>query len=178
MLIQNSFKIIELLPQELWQLSEVKNYLRISDDYDDNLITNLIDTAISSAENFIGLSLVNRRIEFRAKLQKQQQFVLKYQPIRTITEIFTEKDENKTVLNNEQYYFDTTHSSLHLLQPINTTTLVVHYISGFSSNNTPSTIKYGILLHVAEMYDREAALENSFSSAVRNLYLPYRQLKI
>ena len=178
MFSQNSFKIIEILPQELWQLNEVKNYLRTSDSYDDNLITNLIDTAISSAENFIGLSLINRRIEFRAKLHKQQQFVLKYQPIQEITEIFTEKDEEKTILNDEQYYFDTSHSSLHLLQPINAVTLVVHYISGFNNINTPSTIKHGILLHVAEMYDRETMLENSFSSAVRNLYLPYRQLKI
>ncbi|WP_316353510.1 head-tail connector protein [Candidatus Trichorickettsia mobilis] len=100
MLTQNSFKIIEILPQELWQLNEVKNYLRISDDYDDNLITNLIDTALVAAENFIGLSLINKHIEFRAKLQKQQQFVLKYQPIQKIEEIFTEKDEEKTVLNN------------------------------------------------------------------------------
>ena len=68
MFSQNSFKVIEILLQELWQLNEVKNYLIISDNYSDNLITYLIDTALSSAENFIGVSLINRRIEFRAKL--------------------------------------------------------------------------------------------------------------
>ena len=75
-------------------------------------------------------------------------------------EIFSEKDEDKTVLNNEKYYFDTCLSSLHLLLPINAETLVLHYISGFSSSNIPSTIKHGILLHVAEMYDREKMLES------------------
>jgi len=72
---------------EIWPLEEVKNYLRISHEYDDKLIANLTATAIDSAELFTGLSLHIKQVN--CKVTGVLDVVrLKYIPILEIGEIY------------------------------------------------------------------------------------------
>jgi len=54
----------------------------------------------------------------------------------------------------------------------------MEYIAGFDENNIPPSIKHGILLHIAEMYDRQEQTSDYIPIEIKNLYLPYRQLKL
>ncbi|WP_233418811.1 hypothetical protein [Rickettsia tamurae] len=45
---------------------------------------------------------------------------------------------------------------LTLNKALNNEELTVKYISGYDKNNIPHAIKHGIMLHIAEMYDRQA----------------------
>jgi len=79
--------VIELFPQKLWKLEAIKNYLRISHSYDDNLIENLINAAIIAAENFINLHLVLRNVHFICNVRNTQNFTLKYKPINKVKKL-------------------------------------------------------------------------------------------
>ena len=46
------YKILAIEKPEIWSLDEIKNYLRVTHDYDNNLITNLLNASIMMAENF------------------------------------------------------------------------------------------------------------------------------
>ena len=173
------FTIIESFPQKLWSLIEVKNYLRISHSYDDNLISSLIDAAIIAAENFTGLMLMLRSVNFICNSKNKQSFLLKYKPINKVGKITIEDDKKKQDLKDEEYYIDFDNYSLHLSKPLSMELLIVEYIVGFDELNVPKSIKHGILLHISEMYDRQEQTNGYiFSTEIKNLYSPYRQLRI
>jgi len=85
---------------EIWPLEEVKNYLRISHEYDDKLIANLTATAIDSAELFTGLSLHIKQVN--CKVTGVLDVVrLKYIPILEIGEIYLLEKGAKNNITND-----------------------------------------------------------------------------
>ncbi len=176
---KNIFKVISLSPQTIWSLEEVKNYIRIEANYDNELITSLMDAAIIAAENFTNLCLFTRRIEFTSNIQYQQHFQLKYHPIKSVEKVLlkTQKGE-EFQLEDKQYCVDHKRQTLLLTNELNCEEVIVNYISGFDKITTPPSIKHGILMHIAEMYDRESATTVAMSQEIKNLYLPYRHFRI
>ena len=67
---------------------------------------------------------------------------------------------------------------MHLKQKRAVDKLVISYLSSFTIMDIPSPLRHGILLHIAEMYDRDSSDNRPFSTAIKNLYLPYKQLRI
>ncbi|WP_341756695.1 MULTISPECIES: head-tail connector protein [unclassified Candidatus Tisiphia] len=175
---KNTFRIIELIPQTIWSLAEVKNYMRIEGNYDDELISGLIDAAITAAENFTKLTIITRRVEFVCNIKNQQNFQLKYQPIKKLVKITLTNSSELIELQSDQYYLDQDRSLLCLNKKLENYRLIVEYIIGYDKINIPASIKYGILMHIAEMYDRERQNATSLSTEIKNLYLAYRQFKI
>ncbi len=175
---KNTFRIIELIPQTIWSLIEVKNYMRIEGNYDDELISGLIDAAIMAAENFTKLTIITKKIEFVCNIKNQQNFQLKYQPIKEIAKIALTNNSESIELRSDQYYLDHDRSLLCLNKKLENYQLIVEYIVGYDKINIPASIKHGILMHIAEMYDRERQNATSLSTEIKNLYLAYRQLKI
>jgi uncharacterized phiE125 gp8 family phage protein len=175
---KNRFKILELMPQKLWELEEVKNYLRISYAYDDKLIDNLIYAAITAAENFTKLSIAQKRVEYVCNIRYSKIFPLKYYPVAELVKATLLYNEQEIRLEQEQYYLDQERWFFCLKESISDKELTIEYIAGFNEREVPQSIKYGILLHVAQMYDREEHTSSSFSTEIRNLYLPYRQWKV
>ncbi|MCC8484128.1 MAG: head-tail connector protein [Rickettsia endosymbiont of Labidopullus appendiculatus] len=175
---KNTFRIIELIPQAIWSLVEVKNYMRIEGDYDDDLISSLIDAAIMAAENFTKLTIITRRVEFVCNIKNQQNFQLKYQPIKELVKITLTNSSEFIELRSDQYYLDHDRSLLCLNKKLENYQLMVEYIVGYDKMHIPASIKHGILMHIAEMYDRERQNTTYLSTEIKNLYLPYRQLRI
>lgn len=176
---KNIFNIIAIKPQEIWFLREVKNYMRIEADYDDELINSLIDAAIIAAENFTKLSIMSRVVQFICDIQNQQSFQLKYRPINNIEKIvLKQKTRGEITLNKEEYYFDYDQSILFFKESLEYNQLIIDYQSGFSRITIPKSIKHGILMHILEMYDRQEHNDIAMSVEIKNLYLPYRQLRI
>ncbi|WP_425360223.1 MULTISPECIES: head-tail connector protein [unclassified Candidatus Tisiphia] len=175
---KNTFRITELMPQAIWTLVEVKNYMRIEGDYDDDLISSLIDAAIMAAENFTKLTIITRRVEFVCNIKNQQNFQLKYQPIKELVKITLTNNSQSMKLQSDQYYLDHDRSLLCLNKKLENYQLMVEYIVGYDKMHIPASIKHGILMHIAEMYDRERQNATSLSTEIKNLYLAYRQLRI
>jgi len=176
---KNILRIIKISQQNICSLDEVKNYMRISGDYDDKLIENLMDAAINISENFTKLTFREKEIKFITNVFGRKSFDLKYSPIKEIKKIvIKEHDTSSTELVSDEYYIDHDLPSLHLVQSFNNVILEVDYIVGFDMQNIPHPIKHGIMMHVSEMYDRDSVNSSSLSLGVKNLYMPYRRLSI
>ena len=169
-----SYFVKDIKTQEIWPLEEVKNYLRISHKYDDNLIQSLIESATEAAENFTGLSINQRRIECKIQSAKSN-FTLKYLPILSVEEVFLVKKEQKDKITDKFGYVNTTTNRIHLNDDYVDQDIEIEYIAGHKK--IAKTISHGILMHVASMYEHSENGTN-LNSQIRDLYLPYRIVKI
>lgn len=173
---KNNFQIIKTFPQEVWSLEQVKNYMRVEASYDDDLIVGLIDAAITAAENFTKLNFISKQIKFICNISGKGKFSLKYNPIFKILKITKKFKNRENDLTADDYMIE--QDILTLSKALNNEELTVEYISGYDKNNIPHAIKHGIMLHIAEMYDRQATNCIGLSKEVKNLYLPYRNIQI
>lgn len=159
---------------EIWPLDEVKNYLRISHDYDDQLIVNLIGAATDSAELFIGINLREKQINCMVNVATKT-IRLKHLPISEINQISLIEKGEKINITSE---FVDIKSSSHLLQTPDKyigCSLEIEYQSGYLE--VPRSIKHGMLMHIAAMYENaeDAVI---LSPQIKDLYAPYRSIKI
>ena len=169
-----SYLVKDITAEEIWPLEEVKNYLRISHKYDDNLIQSLIESATEAAENFTGLSIHQRRIEYKIQNAKSD-FTLRYLPILRVEEVYLVKKEQKEKITNKFGYANTTTNRVYLNDDYVGQDIEIGYLAGHKK--IPSTISHGILMHVASMYEHSENGTN-LNSQIRDLYLPYRIVKI
>jgi uncharacterized phiE125 gp8 family phage protein len=174
-ILKNNFQIIKIFPQQIWSLAQVKNYLRVEANYDDDLISGLIDAAITAAENFTKLNFIEKYIKFTCNIAWKKNFLLKYQPLKEILRLTIKQHDQGQELSIDHYFFDK--SILTLKHELSGGELVVEYISGYDGS-IPHAIKHGIILHIAEMYDRQGQNSIGLSKEVKNLYLPYRNIQI
>lgn len=176
----NKFKVLEVFDQKICTLEEVKNYLRIADNNDDILLDKLILAAIETAENFLGVTLIQRNIQFiSTDNQMKKMFQLQYTPILKVQSFFLKKQEREINIPAYCYDLDETDGILVLQKPIQPQdTLVMRYISGLEENRISHSIKQGILMHVSEMYDREELSASGLSQEVKNLYLPFKRFRV
>jgi uncharacterized phiE125 gp8 family phage protein len=172
------FQFTKIIPQTIWSLSEVKNYLRIEGNYDDDLIASLTDAAIIAAENFTKLSIISKKLRFTCNIKNQRSFDLKYHPIKEISKISLINNEEEIELQDNKYCISSDKPILYLSDRFPYDKLIVEYLIGFNKGNIPQSIRHGVLIHIAEMYDRGRQNSNILSLEIKNLYLPYRQPRI
>ncbi|KAJ6644983.1 NAD kinase [Pseudolycoriella hygida] len=146
----NVFRVT-LIPQNIWSLEEVKNYLRLEADYDNGLISDLIDAAIIAAENFTNLAIISRLVEFTCYTLNKQQFQLKYAPVKSIEKVILQTEEGRWELSAKEYYIEPDLALFALRQQQEYQELLVNYSSGFDSTTIPPSVKQGILMHIAEI---------------------------
>ncbi len=172
-MIVNYF-IKDIKAEEIWPVEEVKNYLRISHKYDDNLIQSLIESATEAAENFTGLSIHQRRIECKIQNAKSD-FTLRYLPILSAEEVYLVEKDKKEKITDKFGHANTNTNQIHFNDEYVGQDVEIKYIAGLAQ--IARTIAHGILMHVASMYEH---LENgtNLNSQIRDLYLPYRIIKI
>ena len=146
-----NYQILSVEEQELWSLTEVKNYLRVAHKNDDKLIASLISSAIISAEQFLGISFFIKKVS-----------------------LVTDDDEED--ITEGFGYVDFNNQKIWIAQKYLYKNLVINYEAGLGEK-IPRTILHGILMHIGMMYDFGENLVN-ISSEIKEIYLPYRALKI
>lgn len=169
------YHILEKEDESALTIEEVKNFLRLSHDYDDALIKDLIQAATDYAENFTG-KFINTRVIKCLIFQADKEIRIKYAPLNKI--LSTEK-----VVNGELKDISDSFGEIHIddalleLDPIyHGRDIIIKFSCGYK-DKVPHAIKMGILKHVSAMYELN---EDSPSPVeeVRNLYLPFRSIKI
>jgi len=174
--MKNKHQIISLEQKEIWTLPEVKNYLRISHDYDDLLINTLIHSAVENAESFTGLSLHKRRIVSKLHIGSNTSLYLPYIPILEIVRIEQIYDKEKKDVRNDYGQIDVFGHSLQLDPKFFYKELEIEYITGYT-DNIPRSIQHGLLMHIAAMYDHTENA-STLSPEIKDLYLPYRNIGV
>ncbi|MGI4752758.1 MAG: HK97 family phage prohead protease [Janthinobacterium lividum] len=106
----------------------------------------------------------------------KREFLLKYNPVLRILKVTKKFKDQENEITLDDYVID--QNILALTKSLNNEELTVEYISGYDKDNIPHAIKHGIMLHIAEMYDRQAQNCVGLSKEVKNLYLPYRNIRM
>ena len=126
MLKKNNFQIIEIFSQEVWNLEQVKNYMRVEANYDDDLILGLIDAAITAAKNFTKLNFISKQIKFVCNIYGKREFLLKYNPVLRILKVTKKIKDQENELTLDDYATD--QNILALTKSLNNEELTVEYI--------------------------------------------------
>ena len=170
-----NYKIIVVEKKELWSLAEVKNYLRVSHNNDDKLITNLIDAAIVYAEQFLGIKFFIRKI--CCLVVKVPNFLkLKYKPIVINKVYHLISNKEKKDITKEYGYMDCDKQKIYMAQEYWYKNLEINYKAGLG-DKIPKSVLQGVLMHIGMMYDFGENSGNILSE-IKEIYLPYRSLKI
>lgn len=170
-----NYIISNLRAVEIWPIEEVKNYLRISHDYDDQLIANLIKSAIDSAELFTGLSLNIREIICKIDALCRP-IRLKYLPILEIEEILQTTYNRKKNIIDCFGHISSNNFDIHFANDFRGEDIEIKYKSGYREA-IPRAVCQGILMHIASMYEHTEDGEN-LNAQIKDLYSPYRMMKI
>ncbi len=171
-----NYTITNLQKIEIWPLDEVKNYLRISHDYDDGLLAGLIDAAIESVEMFTGVSLHIRSCT--VKIQSALSSIsLKYSPVLDIDSVALKKDGVETDISIDFGIVLNGGASIAVDEKYIGEDLEVIYKAGYREDLVPRAIKHGILMHISDMYENSVDAV-ALSSQIKDLYTPYRIIKI
>jgi uncharacterized phiE125 gp8 family phage protein len=169
-----SYKILSTAPQDVLKIEAVKNYLRISHDYDDLWLKDLIDAAIDSAENFLRIKLLSSICEM--KFSKINYGVVKLygHPIAKIIEVY---GRDRSGVDHQLLHHSFKDDELQFECGGGFNDLTDKYMVGYiNQQDIPAAIG-GIMLHVAEMYDNHGSII-LMSSEVQKLYQPYRKMSI
>lgn len=169
-----NYSVVNVDINEIRKLDELKNYLRISHDYDDSLIQDLFQAAIEYAENFIGISINTKTILVNIN-NAAREIKLKYPRIVNINSIHVCESGKKDITGNYGYldrdtnliYFNTEYVGKDL---------AIEFISGYGNARLPSAITQGIIMHLAAMYEHNFNTEIDY--AIKKIYSPYRLMKI
>ena len=169
------YKILEIDREAVWSVAAIKNYLRIAHEYDDELIASLAEAAIEYAENFIGVFIHKREVNcLVSKANKTIRFN-KFSEI-DLTSVHQIEGEDREDISDDFGEFEVETSSLIIKDLHIGQNLEIKYNSGFGEA-VPKALKLGLLKHISAMYElNESALDPV--DEIRNLYLPYRKLKI
>lgn len=167
-MLDSQYKILHREAQGILSLEEVKSYLRISDNLDDNLLTEMIASAINFAENFLDYQIIVKKVSLATS--NINLLILPLKPAFLIAEVKV----GENILGEKQYnlqdnilYFDQKYPKMK-----------VTYFAGLEDANIlPSIIKEALKSHIALMYDRRGETD-LFSFDVGNLYKSFRIPKI
>lgn len=157
-------------------LSEAKSYIKISGDSDDGLLKTFIRAAVDIAEGFTSKIILPKKIELEILSLSETRIKAKYTPIATIESFyisdgvnankFTLAGQEKVKVKDEFFIFE---------QSLLYKDVKICYQAAAIEALKPS-LKQGILIHVAEMFDGN--ITNIIPFQVRELYYPYRKVRI
>lgn len=169
------YQILSTDLQNMVTIPELKNYLRISHDYDDLWLSELIYCAIGAAENFMRIKLLGSKIKVDIHHLENSEVRLYGLPISEIIEVVA-KGEQEVIFAPESYYLED--NILKFKEHRRAQDLIIEYIVGYKDQTKiPAAIRQGVLLHIAEMYDSRGA-SASISGEVQKLYQPYRKMMV
>ena len=170
-----SYTIFSVEEREIWPLEEVKNYLRVSHKNDDKLIANLISSAVITAEQFLAVSFCIQKVT--CLINKTPSYLrLKHIPVASLAKVFLLNRENKKDITEDFGYVEDNKQKILFNQKYLSQKLEISYEAGLG-DKIPQPILQGVLTHIGMMYDFGENSANILSE-IKNIYMPYRSLKI
>lgn len=158
------------------ELNHIKDFLKITHDYEDILLEQLLQTSLSYVENFLGMSISKAII--KADIEEcKKVIVLKYPRINQILSIILEKDKVQEDILNSFGVADYRANKITFADKCIGHNICINYQIGFTSDNIPPQIKHGILLHLSKIYEQP---DNPIflDKQIKELLQPYRVIKI
>lgn len=162
-------------------LTEAKLYLRVDSSNEDSLISDLIVSARMSAEQWLAKSLITQTWKLVYNDYLDCSVDLPMPPIVNIISItIVNRDATTSLVSENNYYLNAAKNMVLLDNHINGFSIEIIYNAGYGlAAQVPQPIKYGMLAHIAAMYDERGIISSDvLPPQVSSLYSPYREVRI
>lgn len=159
-------------------LDFAKQYLRVDNNSDNQLITEMIKAVAETAQNYLGLKILPA--VYRIIINNNQSTLIKIPlaPIKKITEVKILRGFNyEFELLNSDYKFISKNSEIKLKPNFYTSDLKIICEVGFSEEELPTPIKQGMLEHLARIYDQRGS-DYSMPIAAKAFYQAYKRINL
>jgi uncharacterized phiE125 gp8 family phage protein len=161
-------------------LAETKIYLKIDNTSDDTLITSLIETVRIAAEGFLHSALITQSWKMSYDKYAPSIVPLPMGPVQSITSVTSvARDGSSSVVDNGTYYLSGGNRNLIFdASPLSHRVEVI-YVAGYgaSASDVPSPIRYGMLAHLAAIFDGRAG-QHSLPKQAMDFYMPYKVVRV
>lgn len=182
--MNNTYKQLSKATAEILSLTEVKNYLRVDDTTDDTLIGVLINTAISYAEKYMGIDLLETVWEnYRDGIE--QDLTLRRARFLSVSGIQYMHDGTYALVSADDYqvagngvYGKVERIEMPDSYDDSPEAIKIVFKTGFGAtgSDVPADIKTALMAHIACMYENRgdcAGVEN-IPTVSRLIYGNYR----
>lgn len=159
------------------ELNFVKSFLKIDFEDDDDLIKNIIKTAITQCETNINKSLIQKTFIYSLYELKRNSLILPYSPIISIDNIkIIDFQQNTTTLENTEYFLDNIGNILNFKnKPNNFYRIDIEYQAGLEKIN--DELIQALLMHIARMYEDRSGYSPIPLNSL-NIYKKYKQIRL
>ncbi len=160
-------------------LAEAKLYLRVDSNDEDNLISNLIVAARMSAEKFLKSSLITQSWKLVYNDYVEDAVALPMPPIASIISVVVvNRDTSTQTISANNYYLNAAKNTLLFDNQVSGFTIEISYNAGYgTASQVPTPIKYGILAHIAAMFDERGLIgQANLPPQASALYAPFREM--
>lgn len=173
-----NFIIDEVPTCEPLTLAEVKEYLRIDHDLEDNLLQNMIATVRASAEGFLKRSLITQKILLTYVQYVPKTITLPMGPVQSVEYIisYDTYDEGKILAKD---YYTLRNDRILLRTEIISVETSIYYKAGYGDNpaSIPGSIRQGMLTHINSLYEDRDGVRGIPEQSI-SLYNSFRTLRI
>lgn len=166
--------------EEPLSLTEVKTYLRIEGEYEDELLTSMIKAATNSAENYMSNSILNKKYQAVYDNYVAEENLLPKQPVTSITEVRKiASDDSVSVIPSNQYFLSSGNEKIIFIHCPSGKRIEIDFFAGLASSASglPHTIKQALLCHIANMYERKVASSN-VPELSKQIYNSYKKVRL
>lgn len=158
-------------------LAEAKLYLRVDSTSEDSLISDLIVAARMSAESWLRSSLITQSWKLVYNDYLESEVDLPMPPVASVSSVVVvNRDTTTQTISANDYYLNAAKTRLLFDNYVSGFSIEIAYNTGYgTAADVPTPIKYGILAHIAAMYDERGLLgQVNLPPQVSALYAPFR----
>lgn len=174
--MNQKIELLEKSKNKIISLKYAKQYLRVDNDYDDEIINDMIDVACELAENYLSRKIHQSKLRLTVYDSLPSSIKLLYAPVLKIEKIKIIRGDEVTYLHPDQYFLQD-NEKISFKRYIFSRKTEIEYYNGFAEGKVPATIKQGILEHLARLYDSRGS-DQTLPLSSKSLYQPYKMARI
>ena len=161
---------IEVYVHKVVRYHDVKEHLRVLNDFEVDAIMIYIDVAVSFVEKYTNLSLVNRSFNEVVYFAGSEED-LNVSPVTEITEVkrYQEVDGSYTAFTNYHSDLESRPQTITIFESERDARYKVTYNAGYVYSTVPTIAKQGVLLMTTELFEKRTNTVKQMPTAVEYL---------
>ena len=161
-------------------LAEAKLYLRVDGTSEDSLIADLITAVREHAEEYLKRSIVAQTWQLTLDDYAPKRVYLPKGPVSAVNSVnIIDNRGNSEAVNSEMYQLVPGRDELEITQIIYAHHVQIEYQTGHAnSSDVPRSINYGMLSHLAALYDCRGESSVAIPADAMALYAAHREVRL
>lgn len=170
-------KILEESSDLPIELDDIKLFLKVDYDDEDDIITRSFKTAIKQCELLIGQSIIDKTYKYSFYNEIKQSVNLLYGPVDSVESIkYINTNNEETTINSDSYFLDSIDNKIYFNnKPTGFYRLDITYKT--KNDNIAEDLKQAILFHTAKIFEDKLGY-SQVPKASYNIYKNYKMKRL